>query len=305
MPINAHIKKVFTAIGWCIAGAGGVVLLVAAIRYRNSNVCKGYRIEFAGTASPARLFIDRKGVNDLLTAAGAAKGQGKPIQSFDLRRLEAALGKNIWIREAQLFFDNTGILHVRIREREPIARVFTRQGNSFYIDSSAVELPLQDKFPARLPVFTGYPDPRIRRIGPDSVLTAGMLSLCRFIRQDSFWTAQIAQIDITPKKTFELEPEVGDHRITFGDGNDIAAKFHRLFVFYKEVLSRIGMDKYERIDISYTDQVVGTKRGSGKDRYDSSQGLDNIRRMIRSAQQLQPDTLRQIRPLETDINNNQ
>ncbi len=60
------------------------------------------------------------------------------------------------------------------------------------------------------------------------------------------------------------------------------------------------MDKYERIDVSYAGQVIGTRKGSGQNRYDSLQGIDNIRQLIRSAQQLQPDTVRQqnIRPLE-------
>ena len=292
MAARINIKKVVTAILWCFAGAGGVMLLVAAIRYRNNNVCKGYKIEISGPRTIDRLFIDRKGIGDLLTAAGAGKGQGRPIQSFDLHHLETTLEKNVWIRDAQLFFDNNGVLQVRISEREPVARIFTTSGNSFYIDSSAVQLPLQDKFAAHLPVFTGYPAAKIRTTGADSALTAGMLQLGCFIRRDSFWTAQIAQIDITPEKTFELEPEIGDHRIAFGDATDIAAKFHRLFVFYDEVLSRVGMDKYQRIDVSYDGQVVGTKRGAGQNRYDSLQGLENIRQLIRAAQQLQPDTLR-------------
>jgi cell division protein FtsQ len=297
MAVKINIRKVIAAIFWCIAGAGGVVLLVAAIRYRNSNVCKGYHI---GITGPGAVFIDRKGIIDLLTNAGAAKSQGRPIQSFDLRRLESVLEKNVWIKEAQLFFDNNGILQVKIIEREPAARIFTRDGGSFYIDSSGVQLPLQVRLPAQLPVFTGYPLSKIRLQGEDSALTAGILQLSSAIRRDSFWTAQIAQIDITPGKTFELEPEVGSHRITFGDASDMASKFHRLFVFYKVVLSRVGMDKYERIDVSYAGQVVGTRKGSGQNRYDSLQGIDNIRQLIRRAQQLQPDTIRQqnIRPLE-------
>jgi len=300
MAARINIKKVVTAIFWCFAGAGGVVLLVAAIRYRNNNVCKGYRIEITGPKTIDRLFIDRKGISDLLTAAGAGKGQGRPIQQFDLRHLETALEKNVWIRDAQLFFDNNGILQVRISEREPTVRVFTTSGGSFYVDSSGVQLPLQEKFAAHLPVFTGYPASKIMTTGQDSLLTIGVLQLSRFIRRDSFWMAQIAQIDITPEKTFELEPEIGDHRIAFGDATDIAAKFHRLWLFYNAVLSKVGMDKYERIDVSYEGQVIGTRKGSEQSRYDSLQGLENIRQLVRSAQQMQPDTLRHqnVLPLE-------
>jgi cell division protein FtsQ len=300
MAVRINIRKVITTIFWCFAGAGGVVLLVAAIRYRNSNVCKGYHIEIEGPATADRLFIDKKGISDLLIAAGAGRGQGRPMQSFDLRHLELALEKNVWIREGKLFFDNNGILQVRISEREPAARIFTSGGNSFYIDSSGAELPLQEKYAAHLPVFTGYPASAIRTTGDDSTLTVGILRLSDFIRRDSFWMAQIAQIDITPEKTFELEPEVGDHRITFGDASEIAAKFHRLLLFYNAVLSKTGMDKYESIDVSYDGQVIGTRKGGAQSRIDSLQGLQNIRQMIREAQQLQPDTLRQrnIQPLE-------
>jgi cell division protein FtsQ len=297
MAARINIKKVFAFFFWCIAGAGGVVLLVAAIRYRNNNVCKGYRITIKG---PSSAFIDTKGINDLLNAAGATNAERKPIVSFDLRHLETALEKNIWIKDAQLFFDNNDLLQVRIIEREPAVRIFTREGNSFYADSNGIQLPLQERLTARLPVFTGYPSPNLKLHGEDSALTKGILRLSDFIRRDSFWTAQITQIDITSAKTFELEPEVGDHRITFGDGSDIPAKFHRLFLFYKEVLGQTGMDKYARIDVSYSGQVIGIKKGSDGSRYDSLQGLDNIRQLIRSAQQLQPDTLRQqnSRPLE-------
>jgi len=300
MAAKINIKKVVSAVFWTVAGTGVLVLLVAAIRYRNSNVCKGFKIEIAGR-SP---YIDKKDIAEILTAAGAAKGQNKPIHAFDLRKLEGALGKNIWIKEAQLFFDNNGILQVKVTEREPVARVFTREGNSCYIDSSGIQLPLPDKLPAQLPVFTGYPAAKIMGHGPDSALTRDILRLTGFIRSDSFWAARIAQIVILPGNEFELEPEQGSQRIHFGDGTDIATKFHRLDIFYRQVLSRTDPDKYERIDVAYAGQVIATKRGSTKTRYDSVQGMNNIRQMIRSAQQLQPDTIRQqnVRPLE-GVNN--
>ncbi len=300
MAVKINIRKVFSAAFWSVAGTGVLVLLIAAIRYRNSNVCKGFRIEIAGSSPSGALFIDKKGIADILTAAGAAKGQNKPIQAFDLRRLESALGKNVWIKEAQLFFDNNGILEVRVTEREPVARVFTRDGGSCYIDSSGVQLPLPDRLPVQLPVFTGYPAAKIMLHGGDSALTRDILRLTDFIGRDSFWTAQIAQIVILPGNSFELEPEIGSQRIHFGDGADIAAKFHRLAIFYREVLSRTDPGKYECIDVSYAGQVIATKRGLEHSRYDSVQGMNNIRRMISSAQQLQPDTVRQrnILPLE-------
>ncbi|HEV3326972.1 MAG TPA: hypothetical protein VG052_15265 [Puia sp.] len=294
MAIKINIGKILSTTVWSFVGAGVLVLLVAAIRYRNNNTCRGYLINITGSS------IGRKEIQSLLTPAGELKVRDRPTQSFDLHRLETTLEKNIWIQKARLFFDNNNILHVDVIERTPTTRIFTNDGASFYLDNEGVQLPVITQLPARLPVFTGYPSTRAGRQIPDSGLKAGILRVSAFIRQDSFWRTQIAQVNITPERTFELEPEIGDHRISFGDGNDVGPKFHRLFLFYQQVLSKIRFEKYARIDVSYAGQVVATKRGSGENRYDSLQGMNNIRQLIRAAQQLQPDTIRQqsVRPLE-------
>jgi cell division protein FtsQ len=298
MAIKVNIKKIVSFTLWCTLGAGVVVLLVAAIGYRNNKTCKGFRIEIAGASGA--LFIDKKQILELLAGAGAGKIQNIPIAHFDLRRMETVLEKNVWIRDAELFFDNNDILRVNVTEREPIARVFTREGNSFYMDSSGIQLPLSDRLTTRLPVFTDYPSAKLRNHGADSLLTVQMRQLSMFLRSDSFWMAQIAQMDVTPDKRFELVPTVGNHLIGFGDGSDYQGKFHRLFVFYKEVLAKTGFDKYSRIDIAYAGQVIGTHKGSEGSRSDSLQGIRNIQQMVRSAQQLQSDTIHQrdMRPLE-------
>jgi cell division protein FtsQ len=313
MGIGTHIRRILSIITWGLTGTGVLVLLVAAIRYRNNNTCKGILIGISGPSTG--FFIGKKDIASLLTPAGSPKIQDRPIQSFDLHHMETSLQKNIWIKKARLFFDNNGILHVDVTERTPATRIFTNEGSSFYLDSEGVQLPVIPQLAARLPVFTAYParssghqsadghqSATGHRQPTDSLLTTSILHISEFIRDDSFWSAQIAQINILPDRTFELEPEIGDHRISFGDGSDIAQKFHRLFLFYSEVLSRTGFDKYERIDVSYAGQVVATRKGSGQSRYDSLQGMNNIRQLIRSAQQLQPDTIRQqaVRPLENN-----
>ncbi len=58
---------------------------------------------------------------------------------------------------------------------------------------------------------------------------------------DPFWMAQVAQIDITAERTFEMTPVVGNHLVKLGNGEDMDKKFHRLMVFYKQVLSKTGL----------------------------------------------------------------
>ena len=301
MAIKVNIRRVFFIVLWCLIGVGIVVLLGAAMRYRNQKTCQGYKIELAGgSGKEAALFVDKKEILNLLSAAGAGKWQDKPIASFDLHRMETVLEKDPWIRDAQLFFDNNGVLRVNVIEREPIARVFLQDGTSCYLDSSGATLPLSDRRTARLPVFTGYPAAKVRLHGPDSTLAVQVRQLGEYIRTNPFWMAQIDQVSIKGDRNFELIPTVGSHLVEFGDGTDYEQKFHRLLTFYKEVLSRTGMDKYSRIDVEYDGQVVATRKGTEVGSVDSLQGMKNIQQLIRSARQMGTDTaqLQQTRPLE-------
>src|SRR5260221_13078145 len=104
MAVKINIRKIAAVTVWGLVGAGILVLLVAAVRYRNNNTCKGLTIEIGGPTTG--LFIDKKGISDLLGGNGVGKVQGRSIQSFDLRRLESVLENNVWLKKGHLFFDN-------------------------------------------------------------------------------------------------------------------------------------------------------------------------------------------------------
>ena len=305
MKLKGNIRKALFVTLWGVMGTAILVLLLAAITRRNNRSCKAYVIEFTPKSSEAT--IDKKELINVLTKNGQDKLTGKAISSFNLKNMEESISRNPWVEKAMLFFDNNEVLRIRITQREPVARVFTLGGSSFYMDSNGVQLPLSEKLVLRLPVFTGYPYEKLRTRGADSLLFVQMKSLSSFIRSDPFWNAQIAQADITPSRTFELSPVVGNHLINLGEATDLERKFHRLFLFYKEVLSRTGFDRYAKIDVAYDGQVVGTRKGSGIPKSDSLQAIKNIQQLIRSARQMQEDTLRSqhVNPLERNTETEQ
>ncbi|MDF2187642.1 hypothetical protein [Paraflavitalea sp. CAU 1676] len=273
---------------WTIIGAGVVVLLVAAIRNRNDKTCAGYDISMAGNGG--QWFMNKKEVVEILTNNGSTVIRGRSMKRFDLRAMEAKLRRNVWIRDAELFFDNNEVLQVKITEREPVARIFTSTGNSFYIDSSCERLPLSEKVSARLPVFTGFPTDKVKVGRADSLLLAHIKEVSLFIQRDSFWMAQIEQTDIVPDRKFEMIPMVGNHVIEFGDGSEYEKKFGRLLQFYKLVLSKTGMDVYERLNVQYDRQVIAIKKGSYVARVDSAQAARSIQGLITSAQRAMSDS---------------
>lgn len=302
MTITSKFKKLSFYVFWGVVGTGMLVLLVAAIKLRNNKTCEGFRIEIRDEGGRTGVFMDRHDVEKWLDKEiGPEHGwKGRHMMSFDLPRMEIALKKDPWVRDAQLFFDNNGILRITVTERTPVARIFTTAGNTGYLDSSGVELPLSNKQVVELPVFTGYPSRQGSMRGADSLLSVQVRRLSAYILKDSFWMNRIAQVDITPARHFELIPASGDQWIEFGDGSDCEQKFHRLMLFYKDVLIKTSPDKYSRIDVQYAGEVIATRRGAEETHIDSLQGIRNIREMIHEAQQLEADTARQqhIKPLE-------
>jgi len=257
MKAKRHIRRIFFLACWLAAGVGIMVLLVVAIRVQKDKVCKGYEIVITGSGE--KKFIDEQYIIKLLTAAGTVKG--KSIKSFDLRSIETQLEKTPWVRNAELYFDNNQVLKVSIEEKEPVARIFTVTGDSYYISRNGEYLPLSDRFSGRLPVFTGFPVVRSKMSRADSLLMLDIEHISDYLSNEPLWMAQIAQVHITRDRHFEMVPMLGNHIIEFGDGTDCEDKFRRLRLFYQQVLAKRGLDVYERIRLQFKGQVVGVRKG--------------------------------------------
>ena len=251
------IWRFIAATLWVGAGVALVVLLIAAIRKRDDKICNGLEIEITDIKN--NLFADKNDIRGMLTNMMPAI-KGKVLTEFNLQQMERTLEGNVWIKDAELFFDNNEVLQVKIKEREPLARIFTTGGKSYYIDKEFVRLPLSSKFSAIVPVFTNCPLDKTKWNRADSVLLLQVRAISEFIRSDPFWIAQIEQVDYTQQKKFELSPQIGEHTIVLGDGYNLESKFRKLYIFYKEVLAKAGWNTYSAINVQYRGQVVATRR---------------------------------------------
>src|SRR6185312_3989074 len=255
-------KKVLVVSVWLLLISGTVVLLVAAMSKKNNDQIAGIEIKISGVQN--NYFISKKDVMEMLEKVNKGKLEKSTINSLDLTAMENRLEKDQWIKKAEIFYDNNNVLQVRITEREPIARIFTISGASFYIDSSLSRLPLSEKFSARLPVFTGFPTEVKVLKKKDSVLLNEIKTLSEYINANPFWMAQIDQVDITSQNDFEMIPKLGDQVIRFGDASDYMQKFARLLAFYQKVEKNIGWNKYSVLDIRFKDQVIGVIRDAAE-----------------------------------------
>jgi cell division protein FtsQ len=270
------IRKI-VRLGILILAAGGMsTLLIAANRKDQGHNCKDVAVTIRGVSE--NLYIDKSDILSRIKAVAKGSLINKPVTEVNLAALEQNLEKHLWIKDAELYFDSRDVLHVIVSEREPVARVFTTAGNSFYIDSSGQKLPLLDKVSVRVPVITNF-TANTKLNAADSAQIADVKTIAQFINANEFWNAQIAQVDIMPSNTYELIPVVGNHTIRIGNAENLQEKFDRLMLFYKQVLSKVGIDKYGVVDVQYNGQVIGVN-GNGTSAIDSIQLEKNIKDLM-------------------------
>ena len=292
MKKRVTIQSVLLTTLWLAIGAGTTILLVAAIQKKDGQHCKGINITIEGVSK--NYFVDKIDIQKSIRAITGGNPVGKAIGSFDLKTIEQELQSDIWIKNAQLFFDNNEMLQVNVLEREPVARVFTNAGSTFYLDSSLTMLPMSDKFSARLPVFTGFGSDKKVLLKADSILLKDILTVSAAIHADSFMMAMIEQVDITGQKTFEMVPKIGNTIIEFGDAQDVEEKFKKLQLFYNEVMVKAGWNKYTAINVQYKNQVVARRKGAADVSADSVRTLQIMKAIAENAERMSADSLQTI-----------
>jgi cell division protein FtsQ len=269
-------------IGTCLLAGGSLAtLLLAANRKQVAHFCRSIDVDIKGGGE--RAYISKSDILTCLNKAAHDSITGNRIETINVALLEKTLEHHPWIGDAELYFDTHDVMHVLVTEREPVARVFTTSGTTFYMDSARHRLPLLPHVNVRVPVVTAFTDTK-KWSGKDSAVAKDVAAIATYIIQHPFWNAQIAEIGITQSGTFELVPVVGNHTIRIGRAENLEEKLSNLLLFYKQVLSKIGFDKYAVVDVQYDDQVIGSHERSVSV-IDSVQLQRNIEELMRKAKQ--------------------
>lgn len=261
-----------------VGGIALFVLLLSAIKNNDHLVCTGLNITIDDNTSET--FINEKEVKKILESNLGNQIIGSQIEQLNIKKMEKELLKNPWVSNAQLYIDNQQELHVGITERIPVARVFTEAGQSFYLDSTATVLPLSDNQTANVTVFTNLPNHQIKMHPADSLVWHQVCNMGKFIKNDSMLLMQIGQVDVIHNAGYEMFPTIGTHIIQFGNGENMADKFRRLSMFYKQVFGKVGLNKYATIDLRFENQVVATLRGKETAKIDSLKAMNSFQQMI-------------------------
>ena len=213
-------------------------------------------------------FITKSQVLRTLSDIGV-KVNGGQNQDLDCNRIEKIIKGFSWTKNAEVFFYNSGELHLEIKQRTPIARVLHENGYlSYYIDEDGKVMALSSNYVARVPVFNGAikcgnqfsPVNKLESSSQDDVILKGIYAIADVINGDEFLSAQIVQIYCNEKGHFELIPRIGNHRVMFGAPENINQKFIKLKSFYTKGINVKELNLYDTLNIMYNNQIVCSKR---------------------------------------------
>jgi cell division protein FtsQ len=255
-------KPLLVGLGWTICLAGLVVLMSFIQVKKSEVVCKGIKVFIPGN----QYFIDRQEIDKILEMSSHTL-VGRRIDNINIHELENKLKVNPFIEFAKVYVDMDGTIHVEVSQRQPILRIMNRFDQDFYVDQHGLKMPLSQNFTARVLVANGFIDELFAKKVDSlhTVLAKDIFRTADFIRRDSLWDAQIAQIYINEQHEIELIPRVGNQRILLGNADSLSLKFNNLKVFYKQALPLVGWDAYKLINIKYSNQVIGVKNETLQD----------------------------------------
>jgi len=185
-----------------------------------------------------------------------------PLGKLKVGEIERVLEEEPFVLDAEVFVDAQNELFISIEQRTPIIRIVDKDNESYYMDSTGLQMPMSDHSTARVIVATGAIPPYtpdFRKPRKNHLLNK-LFKLTNYIRKDEFLNAMIEQIYVNNIQEFTLIPKVGKQKIHFGEYEHVDDKFDRLKTFYKEVMPREGWRKYKTINLKYRKQVVAKRQ---------------------------------------------
>ena len=121
---------------------------------------------------------------------------------------------------------------------------------SFYIDYEGNRMPLSTISAARVPLVSGD-------INEKNSKDLG--ELFRFIYNDDFLKKNIIGIQVLPSGALLMMNRNFDYQIDFGNTIHLKKKFDNYKAFFQKAVQDSSINKYKKINLRFTQQVVCTK----------------------------------------------
>mgnify|MGYP006202299165 CR=1 FL=1 len=170
-------------------------------------------------------------------------------EGLDLKKLEKSVNNNDFVQKSEVFVSVDGVLKAVVEQKQPLGRVFEETG-SFYLDYEGNKMPLSDNFAARVPLVSGE---------ITAVKKEKLAEVLRNIAEDDFLKKNIIGVQILSNGSMVMANRNYDYQIDFGRTINIERKFKNYKAFFQKAVSDSTLEKYRRINLKFTKQVVCIK----------------------------------------------
>src|SRR5690606_2149566 len=127
------VKKGLHIALWTVLAASTVFLLGFAEKTHRETVLQGITVTIDRTGE--NFFVNEKQVETLVSNFGYVAGN-TIIDCVDISKLETTLESNPFINDSEVYTTLNGTLRIDVEQRKPIVRIFSQNGESFYIDEN-------------------------------------------------------------------------------------------------------------------------------------------------------------------------
>jgi cell division protein FtsQ len=166
-----------------------------------------------------------------------------------LKDLEKYFQANALVENAEVYRTIEGNLGLIIKQKTPIARVLNNN-NVYYLDSNGSKMPLSKNYSASVPLISGISNKNDLKQA---------FKLASYIYNDAFYKKQIIGITKNSNNEFELQTRLGRAKILFGSLDNMPLKLNNLKAYYLQAIQNKSVNKYKKINLKYSNQVVCTK----------------------------------------------
>ena len=174
----------------------------------------------------------------------------QPMRSISPRKMEETLQKRPFVEEAECYKTLSGHVCINIKQRIPVIRIMADNGDNYYLDNHGNIMP-EASYATDILIATGH----ISKKYAQNVLS----KIANHIVSNTFWKNQTVQLNVLANGTLEMVPRVGEHIVFLGSPTNIDNKLERLRKFYIYGLNKAGWNKYNYINVEFSNQIICKK----------------------------------------------
>jgi cell division protein FtsQ len=177
---------------------------------------------------------------------------GKSFGDINTLAIRDTILTNQLVESAEVYTTPAGGIVAAICQRQPVIRVITSQGRSYYVDQERRIMPVTPAFTVYVPVVTGAVTETMAR--------EELYDFAMFLQRNADWDAWIEQIEVRSNDDVVLIPRAGDFSIVMGSLKDYPVKLSKFIRFVDQGLNVLGWNRYSEINLKYENQVVCTRK---------------------------------------------